>query len=122
MDRSAVHRTKNDGAEARRGGKRAQNQLQNRQAILTAAREVFAEVGYEAASVRDIIGRTGLASGTFYNYTARRKRSRERSHRMQPYACGAHGAITPIAPIRLDTSKNRGPLGLPCCRTKGIWH
>jgi AcrR family transcriptional regulator len=23
---------------------------------------------YEAASVRDIIGRTGLASGTFYNY------------------------------------------------------
>jgi AcrR family transcriptional regulator len=50
------------------GGKRAQNKLQNREAILTAAREVFAEVGYEAASVRDIIGRTGLASGTFYNY------------------------------------------------------
>jgi AcrR family transcriptional regulator len=42
--------------------------LENRRAILTAAREVFAEVGYEAASVRDIIGRTGLASGTFYNY------------------------------------------------------
>jgi AcrR family transcriptional regulator len=50
------------------GGKRAQTKLQNRQAILTAAREVFAEIGYDAASVRDIIGRTGLASGTFYNY------------------------------------------------------
>lgn len=50
------------------GGKRAQTKLQNRQAILTAAREVFAELGYDAASVRDIIGRTGLASGTFYNY------------------------------------------------------
>src|SRR5271169_5458527 len=68
MDRSAVHRTKTDGADARSGGKRAQTKLENRRAILTAAREVFAEVGYEAASVRDIIGRTGLASGTFYNY------------------------------------------------------
>jgi AcrR family transcriptional regulator len=68
LDRSAVHRTKPKGAEAGSGGKRARTKLQNRQAILTAAREVFAEVGYEAASVRDIIGRTGLASGTFYNY------------------------------------------------------
>jgi AcrR family transcriptional regulator len=49
-------------------GKRAWTKLQNREAILTAAREVFAELGYDAASVRDIIGRTGLASGTFYNY------------------------------------------------------
>jgi AcrR family transcriptional regulator len=49
-------------------GKRAWTKAQNREAILAAAREVFAELGYEAASVRDIIGRTGLASGTFYNY------------------------------------------------------
>ncbi len=48
--------------------KREQVKLLNRQAILGAAREVFAELGYEAASVRDIIRRTGLASGTFYNY------------------------------------------------------
>jgi AcrR family transcriptional regulator len=40
----------------------------NRQAILDAARAVFGELGYEAATVRDIIRRTGLASGTFYNY------------------------------------------------------
>jgi AcrR family transcriptional regulator len=40
----------------------------NRQAILAAAAAVFADLGYEAASVRDIIRRTGLASGTFYNY------------------------------------------------------
>jgi AcrR family transcriptional regulator len=57
-----------DGAAPVNGGKRAQTKAQNRQAILTAAREVFAEIGYDAASVRDIIGRTGLASGTFYNY------------------------------------------------------
>jgi AcrR family transcriptional regulator len=68
LDRSAAQTTKSDRVEACNGGKRVQNKLQNRQAILTAAREVFAEVGYEAASVRDIIGRTGLASGTFYNY------------------------------------------------------
>jgi AcrR family transcriptional regulator len=53
---------------AQPGGKRAHTKSQNRAAILVAAREVFAELGYEAASVRDIIGRTGLASGTFYNY------------------------------------------------------
>ena len=61
-------RGENPGAGAAGSGKRAQNKLENRRAILTAAREVFAEIGYEAASVRDIIGRTGLASGTFYNY------------------------------------------------------
>ena len=68
MDRSVVRRTKIEGVEAGSSGKRVQKKLQNQQAILTAAREVFAESGYEAASVRDIIGRTGLASGTFYNY------------------------------------------------------
>ncbi|ATQ40911.1 TetR/AcrR family transcriptional regulator [Caulobacter mirabilis] len=49
-------------------GKREQTKVANRRAILDAAREVFAELGYEAATVRDIIRRTGLASGTFYNY------------------------------------------------------
>jgi len=49
-------------------GKREQTKVQNRQAILRAAREVFAELGYEAVTVRDIIRRTGLAAGTFYNY------------------------------------------------------
>ena len=49
-------------------GRREQTKAANRAAILDAAREVFAEQGYEAASVRDIIRRTELASGTFYNY------------------------------------------------------
>jgi AcrR family transcriptional regulator len=40
----------------------------NRQLILNAARQVFAELGYGAATVRDIIRATPLASGTFYNY------------------------------------------------------
>jgi AcrR family transcriptional regulator len=50
------------------GGKRARTKAQNRAAILDAAREVFAELGYDAAGVRDVIRRTDLASGTFYNY------------------------------------------------------
>jgi AcrR family transcriptional regulator len=50
------------------GGKRARTKAQNRAAILVAAREVFAELGYDAAGVRDVIRRTDLASGTFYNY------------------------------------------------------
>jgi AcrR family transcriptional regulator len=49
-------------------GRRAQTKVRNRDAILAAARRVFAELGFEAASVRDIIRRTNLASGTFYNY------------------------------------------------------
>jgi AcrR family transcriptional regulator len=49
-------------------GKREQTKLNNRQAILDAAREVFGELGYDNATVRDIIRRTGLAAGTFYNY------------------------------------------------------
>ena len=49
-------------------GKRERTKVANRQAILDAAREVFGELGYEGATVRDIIRRTGLASGTFYNY------------------------------------------------------
>ena len=49
-------------------GRRAQRKAENRAAILRAAREVFAELGYDAAAVRDVVRRTELASGTFYNY------------------------------------------------------
>ena len=49
-------------------GKREQTKAQNRQMILEAARQVFAELAYGAATVRDIIRATPLASGTFYNY------------------------------------------------------
>ncbi len=56
------------GPDSRPTGKREQTKHQNRQTILTAARQVFAELGYGAATVRDIIRATPLASGTFYNY------------------------------------------------------
>ena len=49
-------------------GKREQTKLANRQAILDAARAVFRELGFETATVRDIIRRTGLSVGAFYNY------------------------------------------------------
>lgn len=49
-------------------GKREQNKAQNRSTILEAALDVFIELGYDAATVRDIIRRTNLAAGTFYNY------------------------------------------------------
>lgn len=48
--------------------KRERNTLRNRNAILAAGREVFSELGYGAATIRDIVRRTHLASGTFYNY------------------------------------------------------
>jgi AcrR family transcriptional regulator len=53
---------------AGRLGKRERTKAANRAAILRAAREVFSDIGYGAASVRDVVRRTDLASGTFYNY------------------------------------------------------
>ena len=49
-------------------GKRERNRIKNHQSILDAARACFSEKGYDQVTVRDIIRRTGLASGTFYNY------------------------------------------------------
>ena len=49
-------------------GKRAQTKAHNRRAILDAAQEIFTEIGYGAASIRDVVRRSGLAAGTFYNY------------------------------------------------------
>ena len=49
-------------------GKREQTKAANRTAILNAARRVFSELGYGAATVRDIVRETDLAAGTFYNY------------------------------------------------------
>ena len=54
--------------QADRPGKRARTKAANRQAILEAARQVFARLGADAATVRDIIRETDLAAGTFYNY------------------------------------------------------
>jgi AcrR family transcriptional regulator len=51
-----------------RPGRREHTKRQNRAAILDAARQVFAESGYEASSIRDVVRGTGLAAGTFYNY------------------------------------------------------
>src|SRR3954463_4774473 len=49
-------------------GRREATKQANRAAILDAARLVFGELGYGAASVRDVVRRTDLATGTFYNY------------------------------------------------------
>lgn len=49
-------------------GKRERTKAANRAAILQAGLEVFADLGFGAATVRDIVRRTDLATGTFYNY------------------------------------------------------
>src|ERR1700729_2334311 len=79
-------------------GKREQTKVANRQAILDAAREVFGELGYETATVRDIIRRTGLAAGTFYNYY----RSKE-----EVFAALADDGARRFAPI-LKGLRNKG--------------
>jgi AcrR family transcriptional regulator len=49
-------------------GRREELKAQNRGKLLAAARKVFAEKGWGAATARDIVRETDLASGTFYNY------------------------------------------------------
>jgi AcrR family transcriptional regulator len=49
-------------------GRREELKAQNRGKLLAAARKVFAEKGLGAATARDIVRETDLASGTFYNY------------------------------------------------------
>lgn len=103
-------------------GKREITKAQNRQAILDAAREVFGESGFETVTVRDIIRRTGLASGTFYNYFrskeevaaalsrdgARRfapilKAQRERARTWEEFVRGALGAYYGFLASEHDT-------------------
>lgn len=49
-------------------GRREELKAQNRAKLLAAARKVFAEKGLGAATARDIVRGTDLATGTFYNY------------------------------------------------------
>ncbi len=49
-------------------GRREQTKAANRAALLAAALAEFGERGYGAVSVRDIVRRSGLGAGTFYNY------------------------------------------------------
>ena len=49
-------------------GKREQIKRVNREAILGAAKTVFAVKGLEATNVTEIIEKSGLAAGTFYKY------------------------------------------------------
>lgn len=51
-----------------KAGLRERKRQENRQAILSAARDCFREQGFERTTIRDIIQRTDLAAGTFYNY------------------------------------------------------
>jgi AcrR family transcriptional regulator len=48
--------------------KRTEQKRENRDKLLAAARKVFAEKGLAAATARDIVRETDLATGTFYNY------------------------------------------------------
>jgi AcrR family transcriptional regulator len=48
--------------------RRERTKAANRAALIEAARDAFGALGYAAVGVRDIVRRTDLAPGTFYNY------------------------------------------------------
>jgi AcrR family transcriptional regulator len=49
-------------------GRREQKKITNRNAILNAGRDVFSNIGYERATIADIVTASCLSVGTFYNY------------------------------------------------------
>jgi AcrR family transcriptional regulator len=62
------HRAADAPSAPAAGGRREQTKTRNRETLLVAARRVFAELGYGAATVRDIVRATDLGVGTFYEY------------------------------------------------------
>jgi AcrR family transcriptional regulator len=46
----------------------AETRKANRDQLLAAARMVFATIGFDAATVKDIVRESGLSQGSFYNY------------------------------------------------------
>jgi AcrR family transcriptional regulator len=56
------------GRAAGAAGRREERKAENRAKLLSAALTVFAEKGLGAATARDIVRETDLATGTFYNY------------------------------------------------------
>lgn len=66
--KSSVTKTSATQPSATQPGKRERNRVENRNAILAAARVCFREQGYDKVTIRDIIRGTDLAAGTFYNY------------------------------------------------------
>ena len=57
-----------EAAEAAKLGRRERNKQHNRKAILRAGLKVFSTIGYEAATISDIVKESKLSVGTFYNY------------------------------------------------------
>lgn len=54
--------------DGQRGARRRLPPEERRQEVLTVAAQVFAEKGYRAANVTDIVERAGIGRGTFYLY------------------------------------------------------
>ena len=49
-------------------GRREQKKLTNRRAIIEAGLNVFSSIGYERATIMDVVDASGLSVGTLYNH------------------------------------------------------
>lgn len=68
----------------------AETRKQNRALILSAGRKVFSTIGYDAATIRDIVRESGLAQGSFYNYFKTKE---------EVFETIVDDVITPLVPI-----------------------
>src|SRR5690606_36761778 len=63
----ALHLTAPPGADDTEPVRRARNKAERRRRIEEAARAVFAEKGFDAATTREIAARAGVAIGTLFH-------------------------------------------------------
>ena len=65
--------SRRSGTASIRSGVREQKKLNKRERIRNAAQELFAEVGYDAATLRQIAGRAGVGLGTVFDYVSNKR-------------------------------------------------
>lgn len=88
-------------------GRRARTKAANRAAILEAGKRVFRTLGYDAATIRDVVRESGLSPGTFYNYFPDKQSVfaelvDELLHRLRPRLEDARAAATSMESFLFD--------------------
>ena len=117
-------------AEASRPNQRLQAKRRTREKILAAARQLFAERGYEASTIRDIAKAAGMSTGAvFASFTDKSDLFTEIAeaeqadlyHAMQAAADGLAGKDAILAMLEAATQRQCGAIALVQAVMSALW-